>query len=420
MRVRCATSPARECVCAGLGTARSCRSGWRSARGLHRRSGIVHGSPHHMVRRRPRPFGRRRRQLQSCRELATWRCRRTPARAPRRGRTHLPPRLTPSGSLVGDSAYRHLRAHRLSHPYAMPGIDDGCALAQVRAEDNQGRALPAVVLSLHRAQLSRASTSRATADDANNITYEGEHNHDKRVPGRRGASKPARFSRLSPARALSLLTGGPRPPFLATAATRAERATRAETRAETRSARRASVDLERPRVRAPLHVGRAPGLPVARLRVTPRAPSSPLAGQDPPRPAARLWSTKKTPVAPLDHLPRACTPPRDRHPHRARGSVASSHERRLQPPHASRAQVRRRTSPVKLPRTRWISAVPSVGGATGCGRAASGGVSESAPSFPSRSTPRRSTSSSPLPSSPLDSGRRRRRARWRRSGRSPP
>ena len=231
------------------------------------------------------------------------------------------------------------------------------------------------------------------------------------------ASKPARFSRLSPARALSLLTGGPRPPFLATAATRARNARRAPRPAPrpTFPDARVSSTFERARVPRALHVGRAPG-PGGPSPRYPRAPFHRSPGRHPPRPAARLWSTKKTPAASLapraPHASPRATPASRPHP--------SQHltSERLPPPSRVSRAGKKENLPRKAPSHSVDQSVPSVGGAVG--RRTLRVVSESAPSFPSRSTPRRSTSSSPLPSSPLDSGRRRRRARWRRSGRSPP
>ena len=207
----------------------------------------------------------------------------------------------------------------------MPGIDDGYRWRKYGQKIIKGAPFPRSYYRCTAPNCPARKHVEGDPDDANNITYEGEHNHDKPVPGRRGASKPARFSRLSPARALSLLTGGPRPPFLATAATRADRATRAETRASTHIPRRACLVDARARraFRAP-YTSAAPPDPVARLRVTPGAPFHRSPGRHPPRPAARLWSTKRHPPRPSPPA-RRTPPPRDTRI--APSSVATSHLR---------------------------------------------------------------------------------------------
>ena len=207
----------------------------------------------------------------------------------------------------------------------MPGIDDGYRWRKYGQKIIKGAPFPRSYYRCTAPNCPARKHVEGDPDDANNITYEGEHNHDKPVPGRRGASKPARFSRLSPARALSLLTGGPRPPFLATAATRADRATRAETRASTHIPRRAClVDVRararsarptrrpRPRTRWPVSA-----LPQGRRFTARRAGT--LRG---PRPACgQRKDTRRVPRPPRA----ARLPPRDTRI--APSSVATSHLR---------------------------------------------------------------------------------------------
>lgn len=242
----------------------------------------------------------------------------------------------------------------------MPGIDDGYRWRKYGQKIIKGAPFPRSYYRCTAPNCPARKHVEGDPDDANNITYEGEHNHDKPVPGRRGASKPARFSRLSPARALSLLTGGPRPPFLATAATRADRATRAETRAETRIPRRAClVDVRARRAFRAHYTSAAPPDPVARLRVTPgRRFTARRAGTlRGPRPACgQRKDTRRVPRPPrAPHASPRATPASRPHPSQHLTSEL------LPPPSRVSRAGKKENLPRKAPSHSVDQSVPSVG-----------------------------------------------------------
>ena len=78
----------------------------------------------------------------------------------------------------------------------MPGIDDGYRWRKYGQKIIKGAPFPRSYYRCTAPNCPARKHVEGDPDDANNITYEGEHNPDKPVPGQRGASQPARFSRL--------------------------------------------------------------------------------------------------------------------------------------------------------------------------------------------------------------------------------
>ena len=75
----------------------------------------------------------------------------------------------------------------------MPGIDDGYRWRKYGQKIIKGAPFPRSYYRCTAPNCPARKHVEGDPDDANNITYEGEHNHEKPVPGQRGASQPARF-----------------------------------------------------------------------------------------------------------------------------------------------------------------------------------------------------------------------------------